>query len=277
MRVRLGTGRHPRRLDVTPFQAVVLGVVQGLSEFLPISSKTHLIVVPALLGWTQPDLASVVFLHLGTLVALLAYFARDLWQIAADAARGGEGRRTVALLAVASMPAAVAGLLLESTVERLVARPRLAAAALLVTAVLLVCAEWLAGAVGRRMAKPVRERVGYTDALGMGAAQAVALLPGISRSGSTMGAGIALGVSREAAARFSFLMAIAAIAGANVLEFRHFSDLQTPGVAVAGFAASLVSGYGAVWGLLRYVRSHTFLPFAAYCALFAVVSSLRLA
>lgn len=249
-------------------EAILLGVVQGVTEFIPISSKTHLVVVPALLGSPTPDLPFIVFLHLGTLLALLAYFARDLWRMAADLGRtGSEGRRMVALLAVASVPAAVFGLVFERTFERLLSRPAPAAFALLATAAILLAAEWISGAFGRRNpAKPLRQVPLFRDAAGVGVAQAVALLPGVSRSGSTMAAGLGLGLAREAAARFSFLLAIPAIAGANILELPEAIDAGLGTAEIAGFAAAVLSGYVAVATLLRWLRTRTFLPFAVYCA-----------
>jgi undecaprenyl-diphosphatase len=257
--------------------AVLLGAVQGVTEFLPISSKTHLVVVPALLGQRPPTLPFIVLLHLGTLVALVLYFATDLWRILVELVRGGEGRRLAVLLIVASVPAAVFGLLFEETFERLLSQPRAVAFSLLATAVILVGAEWLAGTFGkRRLARPLQPDVSTREAIGIGLAQAVALLPGVSRSGSTMSTGLALGVRRDAVARFSFLLAIPAIAGANVLELPEVVNggIGTP--ELAGFAAALVTGFASVALLLRYLRRYTYLPFAAYCLVFALAAGLAL-
>lgn len=258
--------------------AALLGAVQGLTEFLPISSKTHLIVVPALLGKDSPSLEFIVLLHLGTFVALLAYFARDLVRIVSDLRRpGSDGRRIALLLVIATIPVAVVGALFEETFERLLSNPRGVAFALLATAAILVGAEWIAGTIGRtRLARPLRAAPSTRDAVGMGIAQAFALFPGVSRSGSTMGTGLALGLSREAAARFAFLMAIPAIAGANVIEL---PDALSGGIGtseVVGFSSALVFGYASVAVLLRYLRRWNFLPFAAYCAVFAVVAGIAL-
>jgi undecaprenyl-diphosphatase len=258
--------------------AALLGAVQGLTEFLPISSKTHLVIVPALLGKDSPSLEFIVLLHLGTFVALLIYFARDLLRILSDLRRpGSEGRRIAVLLIVATIPAAVVGVLFEDTFERLLEHPRGVAFALLATAVILAGSEWIAGTVGReRLARPLRAVPSTRDAVGMGIAQAVALLPGVSRSGSTMGTGLALGLSREAAARFAFLMAIPAIAGANVIELPDALSGGIGSVEIAGFVSSLVFGYAAVAVLLRYLRRWNFLPFAVYCAVFAIVAGIVL-
>lgn len=265
--------------NVTTGLAVLLGVVQGVTEFLPISSKTHLVVVPALLGKSPPSLAFITLLHLGTLVALVVYFSRDLARILVDLPKpGSDGRKLLGLLVLATIPAAVIGLLFEETFERLLGHPREAAFALLATAFLLVAAEWVAGTFrrGRRLPKPLGTEIGTRSAAAIGVAQAVALLPGVSRSGVTMSTGLALGIRRDAVARFSFLMAIPAITGANVLEL---GDVLSDGVGapeVAGFAAALVTGYASVALLLRFLRRFSYLPFAVYCAIFAIAAGLAL-
>lgn len=254
---------------------MLLGAVQGLTEFVPISSKTHLVVVPALLGEESPSLAFIVMLHLGTLVALIAYFARDLAGMARDVWRpGSEGRRLVGLLALGTVPAVVAGVLLEETFERLLSHPRPAALALLATAAILVGAEWAAGTIGGRgrLARPMRSRVSLPDAVSVGLAQAVAFLPGVSRSGVTMATALGRGLGRETAARFSFLLAIPALAGANVLELPQVVRDGIGAPEVAGFLASVGFGYASVAVLLRYLRRYNFLPFAAYCAVFALAT-----
>ncbi len=258
--------------------AALLGVVQGVTEFLPISSKSHLVVVPALLGEPAPDLPFIVLLHLGTLIALLLYFAKDLLGLARDLVRGGEGRQLVVLLAVASVPAAVLGLLFEETFERLLRNPRQVAFSLLATSVLLVAAEWLAGTIrlGRRLPRPLEGEPKVRHAVGIGVAQALALLPGVSRSGSTMGAGLALGLRRDVAARFSFLLSIPAIVGANVLELGEVASGGIGTAEVVGFLAALAAGYASVALLLRYLRRFSYLPFAAYCAVFALVAGFSL-
>lgn len=258
--------------------AALLGAIQGLTEFLPISSKTHLVVVTALLGEQPPTLAFITLLHLGTLIALLGYFARDLIGIAADLPRAGsDGRRLFGLLVIATVPAAVIGLIFEETFERLLSHPREAAIALLATAAILVAAEWLAGTIGRtRLARPLRAAAGPREAIRMGLAQAVALLPGVSRSGATMSTGLALGLRRDAAARFSFLMAVPAIAGASVLELPEVAREGVGTPEIVGFAVALVTGYASVALLLRYLRRWNFLPFAAYCVVFAATAGIAL-
>jgi undecaprenyl-diphosphatase len=179
---------------------------------------------------------------------------------------------------VATIPAAVVGLLFEETFERLLEHPREAAFALFATTFLLVAAEWAAGTFrrGRRLPKPLGAEISTRSAVAMGIAQAVALLPGVSRSGATMSTGLALGIRRDAVARFSFLLAIPAIAGANVLEL---GDVLSDGIGapeVAGFAAALVAGYVSVSLLLRFLKRFSYLPFAVYCAIFAIAAGLAL-
>lgn len=278
MALPLGREGRVGEYTLTTGLAALLGAVQGISEFLPISSKTHLVVVPALLGREPPSLAFIVLLHLGTLVALVLYFAKDLWGIAADTVRGGEGRRLIGMLAIASVPAAVFGLLFEETFERLLTHPREVAFSLVATAVLLVVAEWLAGSIriGRRLARPLGSEVTTRRAVAMGLAQALALFPGISRSGSTMGTGLALGLRRDATARFSFLLAIPAIAGANILELPDIASAGIGSPEIVGFGAALVTGYASVSLLIRYLRRFSYLPFAAYCVVFALVAGFSL-
>lgn len=267
---------------MTAGTAALLGFVQGLTEFIPVSSKTHLVVVPALLNIKEPPLDFIVLLHAGTLLALLLYFARDLWGILADLPKASsDGRRLVALLVVATIPAAVLGGLFEDRIaDLLTAHPRAAAFSLLATALILVGAEWVSGSIGRagggRLARPLRDRVKLPDAVVMGGGQAIALLPGVSRSGATMGSGLALGLRRDAAARFSFLMAVPVIAGANVIELPKALAHGVHGPEIAGFVAAFVSGFASVAFLLRYLKEHSFLPFAAYCVIFGLAAGIAL-
>jgi len=266
--------------------AILLGVVQGLTEFIPVSSKTHLVVVPALLHIKTPSLEFIVLLHAGTLLALLIYFARDLWRIVVDLPRSGsEGRRITGLLIVATIPAAIIGKLFEHRIERLLtSHPPITAFALLATAAILLGAEWLSGGIASgeyggprsRLARPLRDRPVTRDAVVMGLAQACALLPGVSRSGATMGSGLALGLRREAAARFAFLMSIPVIVGADLLELPKALRGGISSAAALGFAAAFVSGFAAVAFLMRYLRDHSYLPFAIYCAVFAVAAGIAL-
>ena len=263
------------------FQALVIGIVQGLTEFLPISSSGHLILVPYLLGWTDPFINSLAFsvmLHMGTLAALLAYFWRDwarlvpagLAAVRDRSFRGDADRRLAWLLAATLPPAVVLGVLLSDFFEQKVRQPILVAAMLVVGAAIL----WLADRLGRR-SDPI-ERLGFVGAVGIGCAQALALVPGISRSGISISAGLAFGLSREAATRFSFLMATPVVAGAGIFELRKLlagevaSDVNA-GAILVGFVAAVVSGLAAIHLLLRFVRSHPMTVFVAYRLLLAAV------
>jgi undecaprenyl-diphosphatase len=268
-------------VDIT-FQALVMGIVQGLTEFLPISSSGHLILVPALLGWDDPFIDSLAFsvmLHMGTLLALLAYFRADwLRLIPAGLAalrdrsfREDPDRRLAWLLAASTVPAVIAGVLLNDLIETAFREPRLVSLTLVVGAAIL----WLADRLGRR--DRAIDGVTFPLALGIGAAQALALVPGISRSGISISAGLFGGLDRESAARFSFLMATPVTAGAGLWELRKLITgevgVDVPLVPlVVGMVASLVAGIIAIAALLRYVRTHPLTIFVLYrVALAAVV------
>ena len=251
----------------------MLGSVQGLTEFIPISSSGHLVVVPSLLGWSKPSLSFDVMLHFASLLALLVYFSGDLVDLARGFVhRDREARRVVFLLAIASVPAALAGLLLGELFEDQFQDARGAALQLLITAAILVAAEHALRYHQRRHAKSgTRLRSGHEltspDAVAIGVAQAAAIIPGISRSGATIGTGLFFGIERDAAARFSFLLAIPALFGAALFKLPDFADSPVGlGAAVAGFLASLATSYAAIWGLIRYLKTRTLYPFAVYCA-----------
>jgi undecaprenyl-diphosphatase len=276
-------------------EAVVLGLLQGLTEFLPVSSSGHLVVAPYLFGWDQPPLAFGVALHLGTLVAVVAYFRADLIGLArgvlgvgTDAAQRAAARRTTGLLAVATLPAAALGLALGELLDEAFGDPRVAGVGLFVTAALLLVAERVRAAraavhlaqdvsvtgaddLGRRL-----ELVTLRDAVTVGLAQSLALVPGISRAGSTIAAGMLSGLSRTAAARFSFLLSVPVIAGAGVLElgalgepdrFGDYSALDT----VLGAAVAMVAGFWAIRYLLRLVAGRDLRGFARYVLVLGTV------
>jgi undecaprenyl-diphosphatase len=287
-------------------RAIVLGIVQGITEFLPISSSAHLSIVPRLLGYATPTLAFEVLLHFGTLAAVVAYFARDLWafvlSLVAPGRLGREEaaarRRLLGLLALASVPAAVVGFLLQDWADEQTARPLRASVWLLLTTAIMIAAELYDRARSRRVVPVVAEadaaegRVGtraerfargavaasppddserelkklpVTTAAGIGLAQAVALIPGTSRSGVTISAGLFLGVSRATAARFSFLLSIPAILGAGILKLDDLSGAtETPAELLAGTLAAAISGFLAVSFLIRLLRTRTLWPFIWY-------------
>jgi undecaprenyl-diphosphatase len=262
-------------------QALVMGIVQGLTEFLPVSSSGHLILVPYLFGWHDPFLDSLAFsviLHIGTLVALLVYFWREwltlipagLATIRDRSLAGDPNRRLAWLLVVTIVPAAVLGALLNDFIESRVRQPGLVALLLVVGAAIL----WLADRSGRRDRE--MEALSFPAALGIGIAQAAALVPGVSRSGISISAGLFAGLTREAAARFSFLMAAPVIAGAGVFEARKLLAGEVGvrpelGPLAIGFVAAALSGLVAIWALLRYVRTSSLAVFVGYRILAAGV------
>ena len=262
-------------------QGLVMGIVQGLTEFLPISSSGHLIIVPYLLGWNDPFITSLAFsviLHIGTLVALLVFFRADwirlvpagLAAIRDRSFRADTDRRLAWLLVTATIPGAIAGFLLNDLIEERFRDVGLVALMLVVGAVIL----WLADRWGART-KGV-EDVTFPQAAGFGAAQAIALVPGISRSGISISAARLAGLDREAAARFSFLMATPITAGAAIFEVRKLATGEA-GVAVSvgplvvGLIAAFISGMLAIGLMLRYLRTRSLTIFVVYRLILAVV------
>jgi len=268
------------------FQAIVIGIIQGLTEFLPISSSAHLIVIPKLLGWDAALLNEAAFdvmLHAGTLIALLIYFWRDVLRLVGAffasirdrSLEGDHDRRLAWLLLISVIPAALLGALFESFFDSYFRDNLLFIPVLLVVgAIVLFVAE--------RAARHVRDmwQLTWLDALIVGLAQALALFPGISRSGVTIATGLFLGMKREAAARFAFLMGIPVIAGATVWKLRDLGDLNltsTDSLAlVAGVVAAAISGVLAIRFLLRYLQGHNTDIFVAYRIGFAALVALLL-
>jgi undecaprenyl-diphosphatase len=260
---------------MTLFQALILGAVQGAAEFMPVSSSGHLVLVPWLLGWGNPGLTFNVVAHLGTTVAVLGVFWRDWLAILNGGLRMVRDRnphepygRLLLLLVLATLPVVMLGPPFQALFERLFAAPIPASCALLGTAVLLAAGEWLS-----RLALDVND-LGWPQSMVIGLAQAVALIPGISRSGTTMTAGRLVGLSREATARFSFLLATPAVIGAALYDLSKEANsghliAQWPALLV-GFAAAAVIGYVCIRWLLRYVQKHSLLIFSAYCVVFGV-------
>ncbi len=259
-------------------EALLLGLIQGLTEFLPISSSGHLVLVPALLGWRAAPLVFDTTLHLGTLVAVLAVFWRDLWQILrawwSDLRRGRPLQTTESRLGwwilLGTLPAILAGLLFEETLAALFGTPRAAGLFLLGTALLLVLAELL----GRRRRE--LDEMTWPQALLIGIGQAAAIAPGLSRSGATIATGMFCGMKRAAAARFSFLLSVPIIAGTGILQllklWRAGAGQATALVLLVGFLAAMVTGYAAIRLLLAYVRRRPLYPFAVYCAAIGILA-----
>lgn len=258
---------------VTILQAVVLGIVQGLAELLPISSSAHLALTPYFFGWTDPGLAFDVSLHLGTLIALVWYFraewidmTKSAWRIASTRRIETMHDRRLVYLVVATIPAGVGGLLLNDLAETTFRSPMIIGTALIVMGVLLWAVDrWSARA---RMIEDVTMR----DALFMGCAQVLALIPGVSRSGSTITAGRFLKLDRPSAARFSFLMSMPITLAAVVLKVPE--AVRAGGISaplVAGVIAAAISSWLAITVLMRYVSKHSFGVFAVYRVILAAV------
>jgi undecaprenyl-diphosphatase len=239
--------------------AALWGLIQGLTEFLPVSSSGHLVLLPAIFGFEEPSLAASVMLHLGTLVAVVAYYRRDLLRLL-HLRSDPEARRILMLLAIGTIPAALIGLTLAGPIETVFSEPWLVAVAMMVTGGVLLFGTL----VGRGLRRLPEGR--WTDGLVVGLAQAFALLPGISRSGMTMTAGMAQGFSRTEAARFAFLLAIPAIGGAGLID--GIDMAQRGGFSwdlLVGMAVAAVVGYLAIAFLIRVLTRVGLLPFALYC------------
>ncbi len=244
--------------------AVVWGLVQGLTEFLPVSSSGHLVLVPAFLARAgldigEPSLAMSAVLHLGTLLAVIAYYWTDLARVL-RAPLDPRSRRLVLLLAIGSVPAVI-GLPLRDTLDTIGQNPQLVGVALVVTGAILFVGTRHGG--GDRLLRD--GTVG--DAVAVGLAQALALVPGISRSGSTITAGLLRGFDRREAARFSFLLAIPAIAGGGLISVLDVSrESVAAGPILMGLLVAAVTGYAAIAVLIRLLVARGFGPFVWYCA-----------
>lgn len=260
---------------MTPGQALVLGLVQGLTEFFPISSSGHLVLAEVLLGVNPPGVAFEVAVHLATVLAVLAYYARRIGALAAGALRGDRAAWTfLGKIAVGSVPAGIAGLTLEGPIAQAFDAPALTAVFLLVTGGVVWSTRRLARSDAGALAGASTQGDGsgsgptWATALWVGVAQAVALLPGISRSGMTIVAGLWRGMRPLAAAEFSFLLSVPAILGAALLEIPRIAVGQAgapPFALATGFAAAAVSGFFALAYLVRWlVRGHLH-RFAYYC------------
>lgn len=252
-------------------QAIIYGIVQGITEFLPISSTAHLILIPYFFHWQDPGLTFDIFLHLGTVVAILAFFIKDWIKIFKGAFRGKS--RLLWWIVVASIPAAIAGYLFESKAETTLRAPLLIAATLFVFGIILYIVDRFIGHI-----KKIKE-LGFGKSFLIGLIQAIAIIPGVSRSGATMTGGMLVGLKRKSAAKFSFLLATPVMIGATAFKFKDifeapkdewFSGLGLlPGIFA--FAVALVSGYLAIKYLLRYLGKGSFLPFVIYRIVLAVI------
>jgi undecaprenyl-diphosphatase len=247
---------------LTILQAVILGLAQGLGEFLPISSSAHLVLIPWLFRWTDPGLTFDVALHVGTLVAVVIYFWKDWWQLIIKGftdVRSEKGR-LFWYLVVATVPGAIGGFLLEKKAETLFRSPILIATMLILMGILLYWAD-------RRSSKKIGiNHITFGTSLFIGISQALAIIPGVSRSGITMTTGLLMGLTREGAARFSFLLSTPIIFGAAMVKLPGVisnSSAITVDFAI-GMAVSCITGIASIGFLLRYVQTKDFLPFAWY-------------
>lgn len=306
-------------------QAIVLGIVQGLSEFIPVSSSGHLVLTPYLLGWERPGLAFDVALHGGTAGAIVVFFRRELWAMLRGVLQGSKApdgllyRRLAILLVIGSVPVAIVGLTLEDVVadafesplitsfflfatgailvggerwrDRRVRRTRQTAAATAAVAEAVWDGDWVGPDPGpaaeRRIDLPRGEdaadpagrtldRIGVRDALLIGVAQTLALFPGVSRSGTTIMAGVVTGLTREAATRFSFLLALPALVGAGILSLPDLAepDIYSGPEIVGGVIAAFASGYIAIKLLVALVSRERLTGFAVYVAAVGVIGIL---
>ncbi|MBC7251314.1 MAG: undecaprenyl-diphosphatase UppP [Anaerolineae bacterium] len=261
---------------MNPLQAIILGLVQGATEFIPVSSSGHLVLVPWLLNWSKPGLVFDTTVHWGTLVAVVAVFWRDLWRLVLAWLRSLRSRsldeeeaRIAWWIVLGTVPGVVMGLLFEEPLEELFNTPIAVAVLLLVTAGILTLSEKMS-----RRNRALAEMT-WVDALLIGTGQGVAIMPGISRSGATMSTGLWRGLKRETAARFSFLLSTPIILGAGILQLWDVvraGDLsaQLPTLTL-GFVAAALSGYLCIRFLLSYLQRHKLYVFAAYCAVAGLV------
>jgi undecaprenyl-diphosphatase len=258
--------------------ALILGIVQGATEYIPVSSSAHLVLVPWLLGWPDSPFTFEVLVQWGTLVGVFIYFWRDIWDIAYGVIVGLVRRQPLATdsarmgwyIVLGTLPAVVFGFLLQDFFESVFGAPTFVAALLLGTAAILTVGERL----GRR--ERTTRDLGWLDALVVGFWQVAALLPGISRSGATIGGAMLRGFDRPAAARFSFLLSIPALLGAGLVAI---ADLLETGMLMGdlsalavGFVAAAVSGYLCIRWLLGYLQRRSLAVFAVYCAAFGIIN-----
>jgi undecaprenyl-diphosphatase len=245
--------------------AIILGLVQGLTEFIPVSSSGHLIVFHEILRLQDGGLAFDVALHIGTLMALVVFFWKDIMGLVSNLFQQNQEGRLARIIALATIPAVLGGVLLEDLASSTFRSTLLVAVNLMLVAALMLFAEDF---IERRANHKTLSKLSIPTGMAIGIAQVAALLPGVSRSGSTITAGLFAGLSREAAARFSFLLALPITFGAilkTVAGGDTFGHIQAdPGPFIAGIIAAFVSGYVAIRFLLKFVAKHNLRPFAYY-------------
>jgi len=256
-------------------QAVVLGTLQGLTEFLPISSSAHLRIFPELFGWGDPGAAFTAVIQIGTELAVLIYFRQDIWRIGSTwlkslfkpEYRGHFDARMGWFIIVGSLPIVILGVLLKDVIERDFRNLWIIGTTLIVLGLVLGIADRI-GSTDRGI-----RQITLRDSVLMGLAQALALIPGVSRSGATLSMGRLLGYDREAATRYAFLLAIPAVVGAGLFELQEIGDVGKAHAGEAGYgwgptlvatAVAFVVGYAAIAWLLRYISTHSYTPFVLY-------------
>jgi undecaprenyl-diphosphatase len=250
-------------------QAVVLGMLQGLTEFLPISSSAHLRIFPDLFGWGDPGAAFTAVIQIGTELAVLLYFRKDIWRIGSawlrslvrPEYRGHLDARMGWFIIIGSVPIVVLGVLLKETIEHDFRNLWIIGTTLIVLGIVLGIADRL-GSRDKRI-----KHLTLRDAVLMGLAQAMALVPGVSRSGATLSMGRMLGYEREAATRYAFLLAIPAVIGAGLFELQEIprgENIYGWGPTIVATVVSFVVGYAAIAWLLRYITTHSYAPFVVY-------------
>ncbi len=265
-------------MEISILDAIILGIVQGLTEFLPVSSSAHLVFMHEITG-VEPSLAFDTMLHIGTLVAVIAYFWKDIVHMfrsfffsLMDIPRGqfrkglqeDQFKKLAWFVIIGSIPAGIAGILFKDFFEGLFSNVIAVGLFLIVTGFLLWGSEMMSRSV---LDKTSLKEMNVKNSLIVGIAQAFAIAPGISRSGATISAGLFLGLERGLAARFSFLLSIPAILGAALIQAKDITsifDISTAG-AIAGFIASIISGYLAIKFMLKLIKEKDLLPFAYYC------------
>jgi undecaprenyl-diphosphatase len=263
-------------------QAIVLGTIQGLTEFLPISSSAHLRIFPELFGWGDPGAAFTAVIQIGTELAVLIYFRHDIWRIGKAWVlslfrpewRGQFDARMGWFVIIGSLPIVVLGVLLKDVIEEDFRNLWIVGTTLIVMGVVLGLADHFS--TDDREIKQITLR----DAILMGVAQALALIPGVSRSGATISMGRVLGFEREAATRFAFLLAIPAVVGAGLFELKEIPNGDNTygwGPTIVATVVSFAVGYAAIAWLLRYVSTHSYTPFVIYRVLLGAATLILLA
>jgi undecaprenyl-diphosphatase len=265
------------------WEAIVLGIVQGLTEFLPVSSSGHLVLGQYFLGIREPQLFFDIMLHIGTLGAVILTFCRDIWYIIISlfgiepkpqhdqtyTITKKYGRMFTLYIIVASIPTVIIAFILSKSIEGLFANPLFVSCMLLITGTIL----WLSGKFHKNIAK--NGSLNFTSSLIIGTVQGIAALPGISRSGSTISAAVICGVDRNEAARYSLLLSIPAIIGAALLDFKDMESIEIPVFTViCGTLVAFVVGYIAIKLLLRVLRKGNFSKFAYYCWILGLIGIL---